>query len=138
MWYRFELETTKLRRSLYFFSAFLLLLNFFPMRNLFFHFLASEMFWTTRNRAVSKTTLYRNLKKIFAKQFFFNLHNKELTVTPVKRKQNTSHLTEESWHVFFEHIWTWWEDGKWSHAAPIVRSWNHAGCCRHDTWNVSC
>ena len=68
----------------------------------------------------------------------FNLHNKELTVKPVKRIRNTSHLTEESWHVFFEHIWTRWEDGKWSHAASIVRNWNHAGCCRHDAGNVSC
>ena len=64
----------------------------------------------------------------------FNLHNKELTVKPVKRIRNTSHLTEESWHVFFEHIWTWWEDGKWNPAASgahrtqlkprrMLRSW---------------
>ena len=50
---RFELETTKLRRSLYFFSTFFLLLNFFPMRNLFFLFL---VFFLSNATSFSQTT----------------------------------------------------------------------------------
>jgi len=48
---------------------------------------------TPQNHFVS--FYYHFISKVFCFKFF-NLHNKELNVTPVKRKQNTSHLTEES------------------------------------------